>query len=217
MNKMAAGISNLFQANPVCIAILLIGSRSLTRTRSFLIGLSLDAPGLRIGPGCRIIGGKKISFGKGVFAERNLWLEAVTSYQSQQFDPKIAIGDHVCFSDGVHISAVSSITIGRHTLFGSRIYVSDHNHGIYRGELQSHPDEAPAHRLLGGGGPVVIGENVWIGDNSVIVGPASIGNGAIIGANSVVRGPVASNTIVAGAPAKPIKVFNPDTRSWDRA
>lgn len=217
MNKMAAGISNLFRANPVCTAILLIGSRSWTRTRSFLIGLSLDAPGLRIGPGCRIIGGKKISFGQGVFAERNLWLEAVTSYHSQQFDPKIAIGDHVCFSDGVHISAISSITIGRHTLFGSKIYVSDHNHGIYRGELQSHPDEAPAHRLLGGGGPVVIGENVWIGDNSVIVGPASIGNGAIIGANSVVHGPVASNTIVAGAPAKPIKVFNPDTRSWDRA
>jgi acetyltransferase-like isoleucine patch superfamily enzyme len=216
MINIAAGISNLFRGNSFCIAILLLATRSWTRTRSVLIGLSLDAPGLRIGPGCRIIGGKKISFGKGVFAERNLWLEAVTSYHSQQFDPKIAIGDHVCFSDGVHISAISSITIGRHTLFGSKIYVSDHNHGIYRGELQSLPDEPPAHRLLGGGGPVVIGENVWIGDNAVIVGPVSIGNGAIVGANSVVRGSIPSNTIVAGAPAKPIKVFNPNTRSWDR-
>lgn len=181
------------------------------------MSFSLGASGLRLGPGCRIVGARHISFGRGVFVERNLWLEAVTSYRSQRFDPRITIGDYVCFSDAVHISAISSITIGRHTLFGSKIYVSDHNHGIYRGELQSHPDEPPAHRLLGGGGPVVIGENVWIGDNSVIVGPASIGNGAIIGANSVVRGPVASNTIVAGAPAKPIKVFNPATRSWDRA
>jgi acetyltransferase-like isoleucine patch superfamily enzyme len=104
------------------------------------------------------------------------------------FDPQIIIGDHVCFSDGVHISSIASISIGSHTLFGSRIYVSDHNHGIYRGDTQSSPDEAPAHRLLGGGGPVVIGANVWIGDNSVIIGPATIGKGAIVGANSVVRG-----------------------------
>jgi len=63
----------------------------------------------------------------------------------------------------------------------------------------------------------VIGENVWIGDNSVIVGPADIGSGAIIAANAVVRGEVPANTMVAGAPAKPVKVFNPNTRLWERA
>ena len=181
------------------------------------MGFSLRAPGLHLGPGCRVIGARHICFGRGVFAERNLWLEAVTSYRSQRFDPKIIIGDYVGFSDGVHISSISNIAIGSHTLFGSKIYVSDHNHGIYRGQDQSRPDEPPVHRLLGGGGPVVIGENVWIGDNSVIIGPATIGNGAIIGANSVIRGVIPSNTIVAGAPAKPIKVFNFQTGSWDKA
>jgi len=117
----------------------------------------------------------------------------------------------------VHISAIASIAIGNHCLFGSRIYVSDHNHGSYRGEQQSSPEEPPIHRLLGGGGPVVIGENVWIGDNSVIIGPATIGRGAIVGANSVVRGVVPSNTMVAGTPAKPIKIFNSKTGSWDKA
>ena len=34
---------------------------------------------------------------------------------------------------------------------------------------------------------MVIGENVWIGDNSVIIGPATIGRGAIVAANSVVH------------------------------
>ena len=94
--------------------------------------------------------------------------------------------------------------------------VRDHNHGIYNGEAHSSPEEAPAYRLLGGGGPVVIGENVWIGDNSVIIGPATIGKGAIVGANSVVRGVVPANTIVAGAPARPIKIFNSSTGSWDK-
>jgi lipopolysaccharide O-acetyltransferase len=217
MKKTLTAISRLFEANPTGIALLLIAGRSWNRVTSSVIAILLRAPGLRLGPGCRIIGGRYISIGRDVYAERNLWLEAVTSYRSQSFLPNIAIGDHVSFSDGVHISSITSIEIGSYSLFGSRIYVSDHNHGMYRGELQSTPEEAPAHRLLGGGGPVVIGENVWIGDNSVIIGPATIGRGAIVGANSVVRGVVPSNTIVAGAPAKPIKIFNPKTGSWDKA
>ena len=217
MNKIPTAIFRLFRANPAGIALLLIVGRSRRRMTSSVMAFLLKAPGLQLGPGCRIIGGHHISFGREVYAGRDLWLEAVTSYRSQRFHPEIAIGDHVCFSDDVHISSIASIAIGSHSLFGSRIYVSDHNHGIYRGEPQSSPEEAPAHRLLGGGGPVVIGENVWIGDNSVIIGPATIGRGAIVGANSVVRGAVPANTIVAGAPAIPIKIFNSKTGSWDKA
>jgi lipopolysaccharide O-acetyltransferase len=121
----------------------------------------------------------------------------------------------VCFSEGVHITSIENITIGNNVLMGSRIYISDHNHGSYKGSKQSYPDEAPAQRILGGGGPVSIGDNVWIGDNTVIVGPASIGNGAVIGANSVVRGVVPPNSLVAGAPAKVLKVFNHHTGSWE--
>ncbi|HEY1649024.1 MAG TPA: DapH/DapD/GlmU-related protein [Terracidiphilus sp.] len=184
---------------------------------SAIMGFLLGASGLRLGPGCRILGGRHISFGRGIRAERNLWLEAVTSYRSQRFLPSIVIGDHTCFSDGVHVSSIKSITIGSHVLMGSRIYISDHNHGVYKGNGQSRPDEAPAHRILGGGGAVTIGDNVWIGDNSIILGPVSIGSGAIIGANSVVRGSVPSNSIAVGAPARVIKVYNLQTGTWDKA
>ena len=217
MKKIATAVFKLLKENRAAIALLLIARRSWDRLTSFVMGFQLNAPGLRLGRGCRIIGGRHIFFGRNVSAGRELWLEAVTSYRSQCFHPEITIGDYVCFSDAVHISAIASISIGSHCLFGSKSYVSDHNHGIYSGESQSSPDEAPAHRLLGGGGPIVIGENVWIGDNSVIIGPATIGRGAIVGANSVVRGLVPSNTIVAGAPAKAIKVFNSKTGSWDKA
>jgi acetyltransferase-like isoleucine patch superfamily enzyme len=217
MNNIKTTIVSLFRANPVGIALLLIAGRSWRRAISSVTAFQLKAPGLQLGAGCRIIGGKHISFGRNVHAGRHLWLEAVTSYREQHFNPEIAIGDNVCFSDGVHISSIANIAIGSHCLFGSKIYVSDHNHGIYRGECQSLPEEPPADRLLGGGGPVVIGENVWVGDNSVIIGPVTIGRGAIIGANSVVRGMVPSNTIVAGRPAKPIKIFNSKTGLWDKA
>lgn len=217
MSNISSGIARVFRDNSAAMALSIVASRSWYKMKSSVMGFSLRAPGLYLGPGCQVLGGRHISFGKGVYAGRNLWLEAVLSYRSQRFDPKIAIGDYVCFSDGVHISAIESITVGNHTLFGSKIYVSDHNHGTYRGERQSSPEEPPAHRLLGGGGPVIIGENAWIGDNSVILGPTNIGKGAIIAANSVVRGEVAAHTIVAGAPAKPIKFFNFQTGSWDKA
>jgi len=217
MKKIVSSVSRFFEANSGLIAILLIARRVWRRMISFVMARSLGAPGLYLGPGCRIIGSRRICFGKGFHAERDLWLEAVTCWGPQSFLPEIEIGDHVYFSDGVHISSIESIRIGCGCLFGSKIYVSDHNHGIYRGEQQSSPDEPPPYRLLGGGGPVVIGENVWVGDNAVILGPATIGKGAIVGANSVVRGIVPGNTIVAGVPAKPIKVFNSATGTWDKA
>jgi len=217
MKKELTYIFRVHRTNPLSIALCLLAGRLWTAVRSAILRFGLDAPGLRLGPGCRVLGGRHIAFGSGIYAERNLWLEAVTSYREQHFNPQIVIGDQVCFSDGVHISAIASVTIGSGCLFGSKIYVSDHNHGIYNGQQQSSPHEPPAQRLLGDGGPVVIGKNVWIGDNSVILGPATIGDGAIVGANSVVRGVIPANTIVAGAPAKPIKVFNFTTGTWDKA
>jgi acetyltransferase-like isoleucine patch superfamily enzyme len=209
-------IVELFQANPFGMALWLIAHRAWRGVVSSGMAFSLKAPGLYLGPGCRIIGGRRVSFGQGVFANRGLWLEAVTSYRSQHFSPTITIGDSVSFSAGVHISSIESIVIGDHVLMGSGIYISDHNHGIYKGDGQSPPQEPPSHRTLGGGGPVIIGDRVWIGDNSVILGPASIGSGAIVGANSVVRGEVPSNSMVAGTPARLIRVFNPQTGTWDK-
>lgn len=54
-------------------------------------------------------------------------------------------------------------------------------------------------------GDTVIGNDVWIGQNSVILPGVHIGDGAIIGANSVVGSDVDPYTIVAGNPAKLIR------------
>lgn len=208
-------LRRLFDANPPGIALWLVAGQLLVRLKSLILESWLKAPGIYVGAGCRILGGRYIRFGRGIRAQRGLWLEAVTDYRSQSFRPEIILGDGVCFSDSVHISAIERIVIGNHVLMGSGIYISDHNHGIYKGSEQSDPRVAPADRALGGGGPVAIGCNVWIGDHVVILGPAVIGEGAIIGANSVVRGNVEPNCIVAGAPARVIKRFNVSTLIWE--
>jgi len=215
MNRMGA-IKRVFEANPVGIAACLIIGRIYRGIINSLMARSLHAPGLHLGPDCQVFGGRSICFGRGVFAHSHLWLEAVTSYQSQRFNPRITIGNYVSFSDRVHITSITSIVIGDHVLMGSGVFISDHNHGIYKGEGQSRPEEPPSQRQLGGGGPVSIGDNVWIGDNVVILGPASIGSGAIIGANSVVRGIVPPNSMVAGAPARLVKAFDAEMGTWNR-
>ena len=174
------------------------------------------APGLNLGPGCIVRGTGFISFGSNVYAHGHLWIEAIAFYGNQRFHPKIEIHDDVSFSEGVHITCIDRISIGRCVLFGSHVYVSDHNHGTYHGPHQSLPEEPPAQRKLGGGGAVEIGSHVWIGDNAVIVGPITIGEGSIIGANSVVRVDVPEFTMVGGIPARPIRRFEPATGRWEK-
>ena len=73
-------------------------------------------------------------------------------------------------------------------------------------------------------GDTVIGNDVWIGQNSVILPGVSIGDGAIIGANSIVGSDVLPYSIVVGNPAKEIrKRFDSEFielllkfRWWDR-
>ena len=54
-------------------------------------------------------------------------------------------------------------------------------------------------------GDTIIGNDVWIGQNAVILPGVHIGDGAIIGLNSVVGSNVAPYSVVAGNPAKPIR------------
>ena len=51
---------------------------------------------------------------------------------------------------------------------------------------------------------IIIGDDVWIGANSIITSGVKIGNGAVIGANSVVTHDIPSLAIAAGTPAKVI-------------
>ncbi len=54
-------------------------------------------------------------------------------------------------------------------------------------------------------GDIIIGNDVWIGYDAVILAGVTVGNGAVIGARAVVTKDVTPYTIVGGIPAKPLK------------
>lgn len=167
-----------------------------------------------LGRGSRVIGTRFIEVGERVSIGRYAWIEAVTGSGTETFHPAIKIGQSCYVSERLHISAINRIEIGNDCLFGSGVYISDHNHGSYKGEIQSHPDEPPVTRRLISHGPVSIGSKVWVGDNVTIIGPVRIGDGVVVAANSVVTRDVPDNVIVAGVPAKIIKKFDSSSSSW---
>lgn len=127
----------------------------------------------------------------------------------------LIIGKNCEFGDFTHIVAYGKVEVGNNVLIASKCFISDVNHGDYSGDEQSKPNLSPNERKL-----IIkktrIGNNVWIGENVVILAGAQIGDGVVIGANSVISKNVLSNTIVAGAPAKIIKRYNMDTKKWER-
>jgi acetyltransferase-like isoleucine patch superfamily enzyme len=202
-------------AEPLGLAMARIAERVGHKAKSRILGAQVGADKAYFGPRAVIRGAKRIRFGKRFASGPDLWLEAVTEYGHKRYEPVIQIGDDVALSARVHVSAIDRIVLGDGCLVGSGVFIADHNHGTYSGHGQSVPREPPALRELGGGGPVVIGANVWIGDNAVVIGPVRIGDGAVIGANSVVTRDVAAETIVGGVPAKPLKRWS-DSIRWER-
>lgn len=129
-------------------------------------------------------------------------IEAWDCHGESNFKPYIEIGNQVTIGHNCHIGAINKIVIGDNVLTGARVLITDHSHGsCVKEELQIPPNK----RTLYSKGPVIIGNNVWIGEGASILPGVSIGDNAIIGSNSVVTHDVPANTLVAGNPAKIIK------------
>lgn len=131
-------------------------------------------------------------------------LTAWDNYKGQKFQPEIIIGDRTFIRDYSHITAINSIRIGNGVLTGPNILITDNAHGTSMAELL---DMEPNLRPLFSKGPVVIEDNVWIGEKASIMPGVRIGKGAIIAANSVVTHDIPPYCVAAGIPAKVVKVM----------
>ena len=124
------------------------------------------------------------------------------------------IGDDCEMGDMTHIVAHERVEIGSHVLIASKCFISDTNHGSYSGDDQDAPEIPPNQRALTTQ-PVRIGNNVWIGENAVILAGSGIDAGCIIGANSVVSRTIPAGSIVVGS-NRIIKRYSPDEKKWIR-
>lgn len=153
----------------------------------------------------RLVGAEKIEIGESTYIEHNVEITAWTKYKTQSFSASIKIGNGCTIRHGAHITAINRIEIGNNLLTGTDILITDNTHGTCNnlGELQIRPHDRPVYSK----GAIIIGDNVWIGSKASILANVHIGNGVVIAANSVVTKDIPDYAIVAGCPAKVIRII----------
>ena len=115
----------------------------------------------------------------------------------------VSISDYVCIGlpqHNMNMITTSSIIIGKN---------KDNYYYPFLKEYNSNPDWIDENirysRKNSKKQDVIIGNDVWIGHNAIIMGGVTVGDGAIVGANAVVTKDVEPYTVVAGVPARVIK------------
>jgi acetyltransferase-like isoleucine patch superfamily enzyme len=108
----------------------------------------------------------------------------------------VTIGDHTRV--GIHCIVIGPVCIGNHVNLAQGITVTALNHNFE--DTTKRIDEQGISTK-----PVVIGDDVWIGANAVILPGVTIGRHVVVAAGAVVTKDVPDNCVIGGVPAKLIK------------
>ena len=97
------------------------------------------------------------------------------------------------------ISSFQRVSIGRECVIADRVMLIDFDHGVV-------DVETPIRRQGIYKRDVRVGHNVWIGYGACLLRGCSVGDNAVVGTNAVVTGEVPANAVVAGVPARVIRM-----------
>jgi acetyltransferase-like isoleucine patch superfamily enzyme len=172
--------------------------RYIPRFFGLFRSLWLSFLGMKIGngtllPKLTITWPHQVAIGRNCILEKGIFFKYDGTWQP---GPSIRIQDEVFIGTGCEFNIRESIDIGKGALIASGCRFVDHDHGILIGQpmrFQDGPQQA-----------IIIGEDVWIGANVIVLKGVSIGNGAVVAASAIVTKSILPNEIWAGVPAKKI-------------
>jgi len=119
-------------------------------------------------------------------------------------NPTLVVGNNTHLGYLVTISVGERVEIGADCLIADRVFIADnHGHPLDPERRRQRQKVLPEEIK-----PIKIGNNVWIGYQSVILRGVTIGDNSIVGANSVVSKDVPANTVVAGNPAVIVRTLH---------
>lgn len=114
-------------------------------------------------------------------------------------DATVTIGRNVSTTNAMQISAVegSEVSIGDDVMIAGSVKVrGDDGHPIF---------DVRTNRRINFAKNIVVGDHVWLGIESILLGGAEIGSGSVVGARSLVTKKFPNNVVVAGSPAQVIR------------
>jgi len=121
---------------------------------------------------------------------------------------RVEIGDKTVMGQECTISAYQRVRIGQQCVIADRAMFIDFDHGVV--EVERPIRQQGIYKR-----DVVVGSNVWIGYGACVLRGVSVGDNAIVGTNSVVTKDVPANAVVAGIPARIIRMREaPEQLRW---
>jgi acetyltransferase-like isoleucine patch superfamily enzyme len=156
-----------------------------------------------------VFSSKNIEVGKNVFIRNNARIEAIEQREGIKYDPLIQISDNVSIEQNFHLTCGKKITIGSNTAISANVTITDIHHPYT--DIDLPPERQPLEIK-----EVTIGADCKIYNNVVILPGTDLGKHITVGANSVVKGiKYPDYCVIAGAPAKIIKRYNFESKSWE--
>lgn len=146
------------------------------------------------------IHGRHIRFGRAVHVitarDRRVRL---TTWEHADGAGHIDVGDYALLCPGVRLDSACHIQVGTNCMIAAGAYLTDADwHDVY-----------DRTRMIGAHGPVVLEDNVWVGDGAIVCKGVTIGANSVIGAGSVVTRDVPANVVAAGNPAAVVRALDP--------
>jgi acetyltransferase-like isoleucine patch superfamily enzyme len=121
----------------------------------------------------------------------------------------VSIGAKSVLGQECTISAYQHVSIGRECIVADRVMLIDFDHGVV--EVERPIREQGIYKR-----DVSVGHNVWIGYGACLLRGVTVGNNSVIGTNSVVNKDVPADAVVAGIPARVLRMRDaPKTFRWE--
>jgi len=186
----------------------------LNAVKRLLKGLLYRPRGVAMGPGSSVmlprwlLHRERIRMGARCTVGRFAIFHPMTEYGGAPQAGRIHLGDDVYIGGFSQIHAMYPMEIGDGAVLSEHVFVSDTAHGLnpLAGPIMAQPLESK--------GPVQIGRHVFIGFGASVLAGVTLGDHCVVGARSVVTRSFPAYSMVAGSPARLVKIFDHDSGQW---
>ncbi|MGZ8517686.1 MAG: acyltransferase [Chitinophagaceae bacterium] len=146
------------------------------------------------GSGFKLFGNKtKVKIEQGAYIRHNCSIVVENGV--------LEIGARFFMNNNSSVNIHHLVKIGDDCIFGEGVKIYDHNHVFNK-------TYKPFNQQGFSAGEIVIGNNVWLGSNVVVLKDTSIGDNVVVGANCIVKGSIPANSIVTSVRELSIQPIN---------